>query len=79
MSVRSELATRFDTRGPDVYVVNAVSQTGRLGRAMGHYGCHELPTARNCIELMLYGSKSPPAWRSTTTCGMSTPRPMGPR
>ncbi|GMV24020.1 MAG: hypothetical protein AMXMBFR58_00510 [Phycisphaerae bacterium] len=58
MSVRSELAARFETRGPDVYIVNAVSQTGRLGRAMGHYGCHELPTARNCIELMLYGSRS---------------------
>ena len=25
---------------------------------MGHYGCHELPRARNCIELMLYGSDS---------------------
>ena len=24
---------------------------------MGHYGVHELPRARNCIELMLYGSK----------------------
>jgi len=23
---------------------------------MGNYGVHELPTARNCIELVLYGS-----------------------
>lgn len=23
---------------------------------MGHYGCHELPSARNCIELLLWGS-----------------------
>jgi hypothetical protein len=40
-----------------VYVVNVIAQDGRIGRAMGHYGCHELPRARNCIELMLYGSK----------------------
>ena len=36
--------------------VGMLSQSGALGRAMGHYGVHELPTARNCIELMLYGT-----------------------
>jgi predicted dehydrogenase len=44
-------------RGKDIYIVNVVSEDGRLGRAMGHYGVHELPSARNCIELVLYGSK----------------------
>ena len=28
-----------------------------MGRALGHYGLVELPSARNAIELMLYGSK----------------------
>ena len=27
-----------------------------MGRVMGHYGLHELPSARNAIELMLYGT-----------------------
>ncbi|USN98666.1 MAG: Gfo/Idh/MocA family oxidoreductase [Phycisphaeraceae bacterium] len=42
--------------GRDIYVVNLTTEDGRIGRAMGHYGCHELPRARNCIELMLYAS-----------------------
>lgn len=54
----SALGLEHKLAGPDIYVVNAVAEDGRLGRAMGHYGCHELPTARNCIELMLYGTKS---------------------
>ncbi len=58
MSYRSELGERFGVTGPDVYVVNMFAESGRIGRAMGHYGCRELPTARNCIELMLYGTKS---------------------
>lgn len=58
MSMRSEMGASHDVGGPDVYIVNAVAESGRLGRAMGHYGCHELPSARNCIELMLYGTKS---------------------
>jgi predicted dehydrogenase len=44
--------------GNDVYIVNVWSESGIPGRALGHYGVHELPTARNCIELMLYGSKT---------------------
>lgn len=54
----SDLGRAHNLAGPDIYIVNATAESGRLGRAMGHYGCHELPTARNCIELMLYGSKS---------------------
>jgi predicted dehydrogenase len=51
---RSHLGGQFNVAGNDIYIVNVVSEPGKLGRAMGHYGCHELPSARNCIELMLY-------------------------
>ena len=40
-----------------MYIVNARSAGGALGRAMGHYGVRELPRARNCIELVLYGTE----------------------
>ncbi len=56
LASRSALGAAFEVAGPDIYLVNVRSEDGRLGRAMGHYGCHELPTARNCIELMLYGA-----------------------
>jgi predicted dehydrogenase len=52
---RSKLGREHGVAGPDMYVVNVVSEEGRLGRALGHYGAHELPSARNCIELVLYG------------------------
>lgn len=55
---RSALGRRYGVKGFDIYTVQVVGQNGRIGRAMGHYGCHELPTARNCIELMLWGSDS---------------------
>ncbi len=54
---RSELGAQYGLTGFDVYTANLIAADGRIGRAMGHYGCHELPTARNCIELMLYGTK----------------------
>ena len=53
---RSRLGGQFGVRGRDMYLVNLVAQDGRIGRAMGHYGCHELPTARNCIECMIYAA-----------------------
>ena len=53
---RSAMGAEHDLDGNDIYVVNFVSEDGRVGRAMGHYGCHELPRARNCIECMLYGT-----------------------
>jgi predicted dehydrogenase len=53
---RSALAERYGVRSYDVYSVNVRAAGGRLGRALGHYGLHELPTARNAIELMLYGT-----------------------
>ena len=53
----SALATRYASGSPDVYAVGLRTADGRIGRAMGHYGLHELPSARNAIELMLYGSE----------------------
>jgi predicted dehydrogenase len=53
----SALAAERQVRGPDIYTVNVLARDGRVGRAMGNYGLHELPSARNAIELMLYGSR----------------------
>lgn len=53
---RSGVGQSFGVKGFDVYVVSVEAVSGAIGRAMGHYGVHELPRARNCIELMLYGS-----------------------
>jgi len=53
----SELGEQHGLKSNDIYTVNVIAQSGQLGRAMGHYGVHELPRARNCIECMLYGSK----------------------
>ncbi len=54
---RSALAKRYGLPSFDIYAVNLRSAEGKIGRAMGHYGLHELPSARNCIELVLYGSE----------------------
>lgn len=53
----SALARQRGVASSDIYIVNVVSEAGAVGRAMGHYGVRELPTARNCIELVLYGSE----------------------
>lgn len=53
---RSAMGKSHGVAGNDICIVNFVAEDGRIGRAMGHYGCHELPRARNCIECMLYGS-----------------------
>jgi predicted dehydrogenase len=53
---RSALAAKHDVAGFDIYLANLRAADGRLGRAMGHFGLEELPTARNAIELVLYGS-----------------------
>src|SRR5690606_38305557 len=53
---RSQMGAQFGLAGNDIYIASFVAEDGRIGRAMGHYGCHELPRARNCIELMVYGS-----------------------
>ena len=51
----SELGRQHGLESNDIYTVNVIAESGRLGRAMGHYGVHELPRARNCIECVLYG------------------------
>lgn len=53
---QSALARERGVRGPDIYAVNVKASDGRIGRAMGNYGLHELPSARNAIELMVFGS-----------------------
>ncbi len=56
LGTTSALGREHGLAGRDVYIVNALAADGRLGRALGHYGVHELPRARNSIELVLYGS-----------------------
>jgi predicted dehydrogenase len=53
---RSALAKQYNAQSYDMYIVNLISRSGKLGRVMGHYGVHELASARNAIECMLYGS-----------------------
>jgi predicted dehydrogenase len=53
----SALGRQFGMKGYDIYLVNLTATDGRIGRAMGHYGLHELPRGRNCIELLLCGTK----------------------
>ena len=55
LAARSALAERSNARSPDIYTVNLRAADGRIGRVMGHYGLRELPSARNAIELVLYG------------------------
>lgn len=54
----SALGKKYGLRGHDVYVVNVRSRDGKIGRAMGHYGLRELPSARNAIELFLCGTRN---------------------
>lgn len=53
----SKLGRDVGIVGPDIYSVQVESEDGRTGRALGHYGLVELPSARNAIELMVYGSR----------------------
>jgi predicted dehydrogenase len=53
---RSRLGQEHGVRGFDIYLANLRAADGRIGRAMGHFGLEELPSARNAIELVLYGS-----------------------
>lgn len=54
---QSALAKRYGVKVYDIYGVNLRTDDGRIGRVMGNYGVHELPSARNAIELVLYGSE----------------------
>lgn len=56
VGARSALGRSQGCRSFDIYSVNAVAESGAIGRAMGHYGAHELASARNSIECVLWGS-----------------------
>jgi predicted dehydrogenase len=53
----SALGRAYGLKGSDIYIVNMKSKNKKIGRAMGHYGLKELPSARNAIELILFGNK----------------------
>lgn len=57
VSSHSSLARQYGVVSPDMYSAQFQTADGRIGRAYGHYGLRELPSARNAIELMLYGSE----------------------
>jgi predicted dehydrogenase len=54
----SALGKKCGLQSRDVYVVNLLSTSGKIARAMGHYGIREIPSARNCIELLLCGTSN---------------------
>lgn len=53
----SKLARDYEVGSPDIYSAQFRTADGRTGRAYGHYGLRELPSARNAIECLLYGSE----------------------
>lgn len=53
----SALAKSNGCQSFDIYLVNVTTADGKVGRAFGHYGVHELARARNSIECLLYGSR----------------------
>lgn len=56
VGARSAVATSAGA-SRDIISAQVVSAEGRIGRAFGHYGAHELPRARNSIECMVYGTE----------------------
>lgn len=54
---RTSLAKEFGLATPDVIAATLVAADGRIGRAFGNYGVHELPRGRAIIEGHLQGSK----------------------
>ncbi len=56
-AMQSHVARQYNAKSNDIYIANYRNETGQLGRAMGHFGVHELPSARNATELVLYGDK----------------------
>ncbi len=53
----TELGVKHGLTTPDAIVVNLQANSGRIGRVLGNYGCHELPAARSHIECHLMGSR----------------------
>jgi predicted dehydrogenase len=54
----SALAKKYGYKSYDIYSVNFKSEDGKIARVMGNYGLKEMPSARNAIELVLYGSRN---------------------
>lgn len=57
IATRSALAIEHGANSNDICAVNVEFESGRIGRALGHYGLVELPSARNAIECILFGDK----------------------
>ncbi|MBX3095693.1 MAG: Gfo/Idh/MocA family oxidoreductase [Fimbriimonadaceae bacterium] len=57
IATRSALAKTHGTSSNDIYCVNVTFESGVVGRALGHYGLVELPSARNAIECVLFGDR----------------------
>ncbi|KAH3745403.1 gfo/Idh/MocA family oxidoreductase [Pelomyxa schiedti] len=55
---KSHLAKKYGVETKDIYVAHLVSFQGKIARVMGHYGLKELPSARNSIECVIYGSRN---------------------
>lgn len=53
----SALGLEHGLKTPDVIAATLVSSDGRIARAFGNYGIHELPRGRSLIECHLQGSK----------------------
>lgn len=54
--IHSALAEKYHVKSSDIVSINLRAANGKIGRVLGHYGLKELPSARNAIELMLYGT-----------------------
>lgn len=57
ISTQSAMSRAFQASGSDIYCVQVRFANGLIGRALGHYGLVELPSARNAIECLLFGEK----------------------
>lgn len=57
MGSSTALGKQFGMKSPDAIVVNLRARDGRIGRVLGNYGIHELPTGRSMIECFLMGSQ----------------------
>ena len=53
----SALGRSVGLGSPDVIAATLVTKDGRIGRAFGNYGVHELPRGRSLIECHLQGTK----------------------
>jgi predicted dehydrogenase len=73
----TSLGNRYGLPTPDVISVHLRSEDGRVGRAFGNYGIHELPSGRSLIECHLMGSEGAsiaryPELRLTYVSGVGT-------